>query len=598
MTGTTTDRHTMPAATGGHAVYVALGWVVMAALLVFTRWPTIGAFALPDTDDVMRMVQVRDWLNGQDFSDVRQYRMMPASGGADMHWSRLVDLPLAGLILLLEPLFGMARAERIAATVVPLIAFLIASLLTARIASALWGRTAAILAGLFTLTASAFLTAIVPLRIDHHGWQIVLLLAVVAALVAARDSWRPGLWAGLALSLSLTIGLETLPFLALIFALYVLRWTFSGKSAKPVIAVCGTVMALLPLLEAIFGVQGPGRIMCDMLSPAYVLLALSACGVTGLTAWAGRGWSVWTRVVALAVGLSAAYAVFALQHPACRLGPVGTIDPRLSPWLSQVGEARAFGAAFAVDPAIAIQMLAVPLFGTLAVLALMRMTGRRDFAHVMLASLCGLATLMVAFVQLRIGVIGAPIAMIALAGLAAHLLPRIRAMRASVMRTLLTAGVLVGCNSVGVSVFGVMVARAMTPAAPPAPPIEIAVISCLDGEALRPLASLKPSMIAAPIDVAPRILLWTPHDSSIGPYHRNVDAILTMVGLWTAAPDEARAALLEMKADHLLYCPAMPEMASAREAGDGLAARLENGDVPSWLTAERTTKAYTLYAVR
>jgi hypothetical protein len=48
-----------------------------------------------DTDDNLRMMQVRDLMRGQDWYDLRQYRLNPPFG-ADIHWSRLVDLPIAG----------------------------------------------------------------------------------------------------------------------------------------------------------------------------------------------------------------------------------------------------------------------------------------------------------------------------------------------------------------------------------------------------------------------------------------------------------------------------------------------------------------------
>ena len=51
----------------------------------------------PDTDDAMRLVQVRDLLAGQGWFDMVQHRLMPPEG-ASMHWSRLVDAPLAALI--------------------------------------------------------------------------------------------------------------------------------------------------------------------------------------------------------------------------------------------------------------------------------------------------------------------------------------------------------------------------------------------------------------------------------------------------------------------------------------------------------------------
>src|SRR5436305_15211571 len=96
-----------------------LFWLLTSAVLIYSRWAQIRGFGLGDTDDNMRMMQVRAWLAGQNWYDLRQYRMNPP-GGADIHWSRLVDLPIAGLKLLFAPLFGGAAAERIAVGVAPL----------------------------------------------------------------------------------------------------------------------------------------------------------------------------------------------------------------------------------------------------------------------------------------------------------------------------------------------------------------------------------------------------------------------------------------------------------------------------------------------
>src|SRR3546814_18866070 len=62
--------------------------------------------------DAMRMAQVRDLLAGQGWWDLTQYRVNPADGGVLMHWSRIVDAPIAGGILLLRPLFGQPLAEQ------------------------------------------------------------------------------------------------------------------------------------------------------------------------------------------------------------------------------------------------------------------------------------------------------------------------------------------------------------------------------------------------------------------------------------------------------------------------------------------------------
>ena len=58
-----------------------------------------------DGDDVMRLVQVRELLEGKGWFDLGQPRLGP-EGGTLMHWSRLVDLPIAALAIGLEPLVG------------------------------------------------------------------------------------------------------------------------------------------------------------------------------------------------------------------------------------------------------------------------------------------------------------------------------------------------------------------------------------------------------------------------------------------------------------------------------------------------------------
>ncbi|HMA50771.1 MAG TPA: hypothetical protein VKP60_13520, partial [Magnetospirillaceae bacterium] len=55
---------------------------------------SITGLVFSDTDDHMRLQQVRDWMAGQSWFDVTQYRMNPPTGML-MHWSRLLDVPLA-----------------------------------------------------------------------------------------------------------------------------------------------------------------------------------------------------------------------------------------------------------------------------------------------------------------------------------------------------------------------------------------------------------------------------------------------------------------------------------------------------------------------
>ena len=184
---------------------VLLVWLGFCAWFIFRKWLEIRYFGLGDTDDNMRMMQVRALLNGQGWFDLRQYRLNPPFG-ANIHWSRLVDLPIAGLILALRPFLGGAGAERWAVAIAPLLPYwlLLFSLsLTARRLIHPGAYPFALLALFFAGSTNGMF---LPERIDHHGWQLALLALSISAIadpkkrprrtdarhVDARCRWRSG----------------------------------------------------------------------------------------------------------------------------------------------------------------------------------------------------------------------------------------------------------------------------------------------------------------------------------------------------------------------------------------------------------------------
>src|SRR5688500_20149701 len=91
--------------------WVLLFWLTASALLLYARWAQINALALGDTDDNMRMMQVRGLLAGQGWYDLRQHTLNPP-WGADIHWSRLVALPIPAIWLQLAALGGGSAAGK------------------------------------------------------------------------------------------------------------------------------------------------------------------------------------------------------------------------------------------------------------------------------------------------------------------------------------------------------------------------------------------------------------------------------------------------------------------------------------------------------
>ena len=154
------------------AALVALVWLLVALALLLQYWPQT-AETLLDTDDAMRLAQLRDWLGGQGWFDLHQARMQPPEG-YDTHWSRLIDAGLAGLLLLFGLFTDGASAERLMRAWWPLLWLLPTIAGMAAIAWRIAGREAATVALLLALVGVPAYQQFTPGRIDHHNVQIAL----------------------------------------------------------------------------------------------------------------------------------------------------------------------------------------------------------------------------------------------------------------------------------------------------------------------------------------------------------------------------------------------------------------------------------------
>ena len=100
------------------AALVVLAWLLLALVLLLHYWEQT-AQTLLDTDDAMRLTQMRAWLAGHGWYDLHEARLQPPQGH-DTHWSRLIDVGLAGLTLVfrlgVDTEFGRALDARFVAT--------------------------------------------------------------------------------------------------------------------------------------------------------------------------------------------------------------------------------------------------------------------------------------------------------------------------------------------------------------------------------------------------------------------------------------------------------------------------------------------------
>ena len=249
-----------------------LCWLGFCAWMIFDRWTQIRWFALGDTDDNMRIMQVRALLHGQGWYDLRQYRLNPPAG-ANIHWSRLVDLPIAGLILSLRQFIGGPAAERWAVAIAPMIPFLLLLFSLALTARRLLGPTAYLLAFITLFFAGSNNGMLTPERIDHHGWQLAL-LALSISSIADPDCVRGGLLLGLSTALSLAIGLEMIIYLSLLGGAVVLFWVDNPQERDRLRAYAVALSGATALAFLIFASNDNRAPVCDDLSPVWLSDAL------------------------------------------------------------------------------------------------------------------------------------------------------------------------------------------------------------------------------------------------------------------------------------------------------------------------------------
>jgi hypothetical protein len=545
--------------------------VVLSAAWAVRGWHDLAALRLPDTDDMVRLQQVRDWLGGQAFSDLAQHRL-GAAPGLEMHWSRLADLVPAGLILALKPFLGGHGAELVAVILSPALLFLAALMLIGSIARRLGApaATAILLAALAYPATSLFL----PGRIDHHALQMVLLLLLLRALLGT-GTFRAGAIAALATVASLVIGLETLPLLAVAGAALVLLWVAGQPGSRA--RLIGFGMAL-PLALAGAGVafrtSGWAVPACDGFTGLLWRAAQCASlAPLGLALFAVSGTRApRARIISTALAGAGATLAVLLLAPQC-LSPYGAVDPLLARvWLAKVGEAQPL---FGTAPANAIAYAGLMLVGLAATLVIA--WRRRTPGWCILAAL-QLAALAITCFQLRGAYAGSLLAAPALAvGIAA----------ARARHVALLAAAWIAATGILYPLAG---AALFPPKPEPGP-------DCTAPDSLARLAALPPGHLLAPLDLGAYALAATPHRVLAAPYHRNNRGNRAMTDFFLGAPTQSEAIARAWGIDYVAFCSGdLDRFASESQDPHSLAASLRAGGVPGWLApVPGTTDAPRVY---
>ena len=553
------------------------GWVLAALVLCLAFAGAIATLRFPDPDDAMRLLEVRDWLGGQSWWDVGQHRLN--GGDFAMHWSRLVDLPIAAAMLVLDPFFAPTTANRIAMTVVPLITLLalmaFAAELTRRVSDIERAKLALLLAPL----SIPIVYQMRPLRIDHHGWQIVLAMAATTLLIG-RPTARNGMLAGLVLAMLVTISLEGLPVAVAITAVAALAWAWEPPRRAFLAGLAMSFFAASVLLHVV--TRGPGMFsaVCDAVSPGWLaVLGVAAVGLSFATLFGNRSLAV--RLGALTAAGLACAATLLLVAPDCLRGPFATLDPLVyRVWYQNVPEGLPIWRQDAAWAAMTVGFPIVGLIGT--VLAWRRAEGAAKMRWAILLALLVFASAL-SLLVMRTGATANALALPGGAWALLAMLERTRAIGQVLLRTLATAGALL-LASPGL-VAGALFAATPGSATHPSSTGRPSYPACQSVADVRELAQLPTSTLFAPIDVSPEIIAMTHHRAIAGGYHRNTGALHRVIAVFTDTPAAARAKIVASGATYLVACPGAIEMNIYRDdAPNGLWSRLERGERFDWLT--------------
>lgn len=566
-----------PAFTPELLVRVGLAWAMISALLVVASLSAILAHQFPDPDDTLRLLQVRDLLAGQSWFDVTQHRVDAVNGGVAMHWSRLVDLPLAAVILALRGLIGQGAAENVALIAIPLLTFGVALLLAGRIAWRLVGEEATGFACLAMALSVPVIAQLRPMRIDHHGWQIVCALAVMNALMARRPI--VGGWAaGIAMALWLSISIEGLPLAAAICGVTVLRWLRDRHDSGWFV---GTMQGLAAGSLAIFAAtRGFADLAqsCDAISPVHLgAFAIGAVAATGLARLEPLPRFAQFAGFALIAGLGAiTVQSFA---PACTTGAFAQLDPLVdSFWYRSVLEGRP---VWHQPPSGILQLVIPPL---VAIAACIRLAGRssgwlrnwwRDYTLILLAAF------VVSLLVVRAGAVAGALAAVPLGWQVREWLRSARNLRRPGKRVLLM-------TTMALALLPTMPLTLLTIARPAraasSAEAKQLVADCSVAKNRAAFASLAPGEVMAPLDIGPMIVTETDHTVVATAHHRGAAGMRTTIKTFLGSPDAARATLKARGTRYLALCPGLAEARRyAAEAPDGLMAQLRAGRVPGWL---------------
>lgn len=564
-------------------------WIIAAIfsiILIIVSLDNIISRAGWGPDDQLRMVQLRDFLNGQGWFDWTQYRMN-APDGAPMHWSRVIELPLALLITIFSPIFGQDIAEMIAGTIIPLSGLAITSYMIGRISLLLWNRQAAIFAILLTWLNPSISFQFRPMRIDHHGWQIVLATLALWTMFWPSKKWA-GIILGSALALWLHISLEGLPLTAAFFIILGWRWIIGKAHGQRLIwTILSFTLSTLFLYVATQGIPSAISIYCDSISPPY-LTAIAAAAVIMLVGINSTPQRRWMRLIIAGSAGAVAAAILITMAPQCTGGAFAQLDPLVRDyWYVNISEGQPI---WTQSLQASVMVVTLPLIAIIALMIFSRKYPRNIRSRFYLLGFFIVYSTILSLLVFRTVTVANAYSVTLIAILLAQIWNHYRRAPNPIQRmSLIVAMFIIAIAgpilSTIVGIFGPSnaISKQQENSAD-----ETAVI-CASPAGLAALKQINtPANILAPFNLSPMILLSTKHNVLASSHHRNEAAMRDQIDSMIGTSDNAKSIIERRNITHIAMCTDDPEWGRyVSKHPNSFASALLADKAPNWLVKKR-----------
>ena len=575
----------LPASKSNRAVFLAvilcLVWLYGNAILSGTFGHMAG-----EPDNVMRYIQIRDWMNGQSWFDTDQYRLGVATG-TDMHWSRLPDVPVAVLAWFFGIFTTQEQALFLAAAIwPPLLGAVLLVILTrgAERLSTAETRLPAVLAVLaiglvFTGRSIRFESG----ALDHHNLQVVLMMGCVVALLTA-SRLKSGLLAGALMGAALAIGPEVYPFIALIGLFVALDWAWLGQArAKRTLGFgLGFALSLAALFLLTVAPSDWTKNYCDQLSTVNVLAGIIGGSGLALAAWKMSSQPLWMRILPLgAIGLAVLALVGAIA-PQCFSNPLDALPETMHKfWLDHISEAKPLG----VDEPLPLRE--IPFFiGTAIVIItvlIWNLIKRGSSSVTYLFLMLLVASLALTVYQVRFFIFLHVFAIVPSAIWIANTYVAGTKKKSNIAylgATVLSLPIFMTVPHVLLSLNSDQASEAKTASS----------VACSAPDVIEALNKLPTGVVQASPSHGADLMKVTEHRYLAANYHRNIAGIQADIDIQTASVDRAKQLIKKYGVDYILLCETdhLTEF-YGKDYPNAFAVKLETGETPTWLSLENAS---------